>query len=88
MHTFTVSAVDVAGHTVTKSVTYTVGFVFGGFQQPVDNPPTVNIANAGSTIPLKWTILDAAGQHVREHERDPGDLVQADSLSGRHRPTR
>ena len=61
VHTFTVSATDGAGHTVTKSVTYTVAFNFGGFQQPVDNPPTLNIANAGSTIPLRWSLLDAAG---------------------------
>jgi hypothetical protein len=60
-HTFTVAAEDLAGNAATKSVTYTVAFVFGGFQQPVDNPSTVNTANAGSTIPLKWTALDAAG---------------------------
>ncbi len=61
-HTFTVAAEDVAGNAATKSVTYVVQFGFGGFQQPVDNPPIVNVASAGSIVPLKWTLLDAAGQ--------------------------
>ena len=27
----------------------------------MDNPPTINIAQAGTTIPLKWSLTDAAG---------------------------
>ena len=60
-HTFTVTAQDLAGHSATKSVTYVVNFVFGGFQPPVDNPPILNTANAGNTIPIKFSVLDAAG---------------------------
>src|SRR5204863_3655630 len=60
-HTFTVAAEDAAGNAATKSVTYTVLFRFGGFQDPVSNPSALNIVNAGSAIPLKWTLLDAAG---------------------------
>jgi hypothetical protein len=33
--------------------------VFGGFQPPVDDAPAVNSANAGSTIPLKFTLSGA-----------------------------
>ncbi len=61
VHSFTVAAEDVAGNAATKTVSYTVKFVFGGFQSPVNNPPTLNTTNAGSTVPLKWTLLDAAG---------------------------
>jgi hypothetical protein len=60
-HSFTVAAQDVAGHAATKTVTYSVKFVFGGFQDPVNNPETLNVANAGSVVPLKWTVLDSAG---------------------------
>ncbi|MCB1036283.1 MAG: M36 family metallopeptidase, partial [Acidobacteria bacterium] len=33
--------------------------VFGGFESPVDDPPAVNRARAGSTIPLKFTLSGA-----------------------------
>ena len=33
--------------------------VFGGFRPPVDGPPAVNVVNAGSTVPVKFTL---AGQ--------------------------
>lgn len=31
------------------------------FSPPIDNPPTINRANAGRTIPVKWRLTDAAG---------------------------
>jgi hypothetical protein len=32
------------------------GFSFTGFFAPVDNPPVVNVAKAGSTVPLKFSL--------------------------------
>lgn len=32
---------------------------FAGFFSPVDNPPVLNIAKAGQTIPIKWQITHA-----------------------------
>ena len=55
------AAEDAAGNAATRTVTYVVLFRFGGFQDPVSNPSALNIVNAGSAIPLKWTLLDAAG---------------------------
>jgi len=60
-HTFTVAAEDAAGNAATKSVTYVVQFAFGGFLSPVNNPPTLNTNTAGTTVPLKWSVYDAAG---------------------------
>jgi hypothetical protein len=37
---------------------------FVGFDQPIDNPPKLNAANAGQSIPIKWRLLDAAGAPV------------------------
>jgi len=40
----------------TGSVTLAVQYAFTGFFQPVDNPQTVNAANAGSAIPVKFSL--------------------------------
>ncbi len=60
-HTFTVTATDLAGHTTSKSVTFYVRFAFSGFQPPVDDPPMLNLQNAGQTIPVKWYLRDIFG---------------------------
>ena len=57
-------ATDTAGNVETPTVgrTFTVTnvsggiYVFEGFFSPIDNLPTVNKANAGSTVPVKWRI--------------------------------
>ena len=37
---------------------------FGGFLQPVDNPPTINTGRAGRTYPVKFQIRDHTGALV------------------------
>jgi probable HAF family extracellular repeat protein len=41
---------------------------FVGFSSPVDNLSVVNVAKAGQGIPLKWRLVDAAGQPVTSLE--------------------
>jgi hypothetical protein len=41
-----------------------VTYSFGGFRQPVDNPPTVNIGRAGRTYPVKFQVRDQNGALV------------------------
>lgn len=44
-------------HTATATVTvHVVHYGFSGFLQPVDNPPTLNVGQAGKTYPVKWTL--------------------------------
>jgi hypothetical protein len=37
---------------------------FSGFFQPVDNPPTVNVARAGTTIPVKFSLGGNRGLNI------------------------
>lgn len=64
--TLTCTATDNAGNTASASVAYNVIYKFSGFSQPVDNPPTLNTANSGQAIPLKWRITDANGVPITD----------------------
>ena len=61
--TVSVTGADVAGRTATASCGYQVHYGFTGFQTPVDNG-VVNVAKAGTAIPLKWRLTDHAGDPV------------------------
>jgi hypothetical protein len=39
---------------------------FYGFFSPIDNPPNLNLANSGQTIPVKWRITDANGAPISD----------------------
>jgi hypothetical protein len=57
-HTITATAKDNAGNVASTSISYEiVAWTIKGFYQPVDNPPIVNVAKAGSTIPLKFEVF-------------------------------
>jgi hypothetical protein len=61
---FTVGTADNAGNTDSATNGYRVIYDFagaGGFQSPINNPPTVNTAKAGSTIPVKFQLPDGQG---------------------------
>jgi hypothetical protein len=64
--TLHVVAEDNAGHVVTRDLLYTydVGYRFQGFLAPVDNPPMINRAAAGRTVPIKFVLRDASGALV------------------------
>jgi hypothetical protein len=58
--TYTVTA-SFAGDATYTAATRTGTLVvvvsaFSGFFQPVDNPPTVNVVNAGSAVPVKFSL--------------------------------
>ena len=57
---------DNVGNTSTASPPcgYGVNYNFAGFYTPVDNGNTMNGANSGQAIPLKWTLKDFNGAPV------------------------
>jgi hypothetical protein len=58
------TATDNAGNSASAGATYDVSYNFVGFSSPVDNNGILNVAKAGSAIPLKWRLLDANGAAV------------------------
>jgi lysophospholipase L1-like esterase len=61
--TVTVNASDNAGNPSTKTVTYGVRYRFGGVLQPV-NADGSSIFKAGSTVPVKFQLFDAANAPI------------------------
>ena len=75
--TFTVTARDLRGNQVVQRIHYTVlaaPYVFEGFFAPIDNPPAVNVGQAGRAYPIKWRLKDANGAVV-------GSLAAVTSIS-------
>ncbi|HEX6952635.1 MAG TPA: PxKF domain-containing protein [Gaiellaceae bacterium] len=65
LHTFVVQAFDADGNVVaTLQRQYAVDFNFGGFFQPVDNLPALNVTKAGSAIPVKFSLGGDQGLNI------------------------
>ena len=62
--TVNVTATDPTGNTATGSFTVTVLHNFSGFLQPVENLPTLNIANAGQAVPVKFSLSGNKGLNI------------------------
>jgi parallel beta-helix repeat protein len=61
---FQVQALDLAGNGANATCKYSIIYDFlgaGGFRQPIDAAPTVNVGKAGSTIPVKFQIPNGLG---------------------------
>jgi Tol biopolymer transport system component len=74
---------DRAGRSQTASCSYRVGYAVEAFSAPINNPPTVNKAKAGQTIPVKWRLTDALGLPVF----DPASFVSITSGAGTCSPS-
>ncbi len=62
---FTATAKDKAGNTSTRSGRYQVQlYEFGGFLQPINATGPTSVFKAGSTVPVKFQLRDAAGNPV------------------------
>jgi hypothetical protein len=63
---FTVEGADAAGHLASATHAYQVHYDFSGFASPIAPMPTVNLVNAGRTVPVKYQLRDAHGALVTE----------------------
>jgi hypothetical protein len=85
--TFTVTATDLAGTQTTESVDYFVrpasfAASFHGFFSPVENEPVLNVAKAGSVIPLKFSLGDNFGFDIFAPEFPKSRQIHCATLSG------
>jgi hypothetical protein len=60
----TVTATDVVGHKFILTRTYRVVYDFQGFFDPVKNPPVLNAQNAGSVVPMKFSLAGNQGLNI------------------------
>jgi hypothetical protein len=61
---FTVNAADNAGNPATLTHNYSVIYNWTGFFQPVENLPTWNLAKAGQSIPVKFSLGGNQGLNI------------------------
>lgn len=60
------TATDQSGNQATCQQTVKLIYNFQGFFQPVDNLPVTNTVKNGSTVPVKWRLLDANGSYITD----------------------
>jgi hypothetical protein len=87
------TATDNAGNTANADAAYRVIYNFAGFFEPVDNLPTINVASAGSAIPLKFVLGGDQGLNVFAADypastvvpcdvAEPGDVIEETANAG------
>ncbi|HCH5773729.1 TPA: PxKF domain-containing protein [Vibrio parahaemolyticus] len=55
------TADDPNGNSSSAVQVVTVGYEFSGFDNPIEGMPVLNLAKAGQTIPVKWSVPSSAG---------------------------
>jgi hypothetical protein len=63
-HTFSVTATDVSGNTIDKTVTYNVGWAWRGFLLPARNAPVLNERVAGWILLLRFSLGGNRGMNI------------------------
>ncbi|MHA7292188.1 PxKF domain-containing protein [Arthrobacter sp. MDT3-24] len=62
--TFTVTATDNAGNTVTRTISYKVVWPFSNFVGSVDPLPTLNATKAGGVVPVRFSLGGDRGLNI------------------------
>ena len=77
--TVTATADDGHGNTASCSFHVTVLYDFTGFFQPVANPPTVNVVNAGRAIPVKFSLSGNKGLSIFAANSPQSGVIPCDA---------
>ena len=64
LKTLTFTAFDLAGNSSSQECSYNVIYDFGGYYPPVAAAPALNQAEAGSAIPLKFSLAGDQGLDI------------------------
>ena len=75
----TATATDVHGNSSSCTFTITVLYDFTGFFSPVNNPPTLNIVNAGRAIPVKFSLSGNKGLNIFAVNSPVSGLIPCDA---------
>jgi hypothetical protein len=79
--TVTRTAIDNVGHSVTQSCTTQVQYMYSGVLQPI-NPDGLSIFKAGSTVPVKFDLTDAAVSSITTATATLSIAKISDSVEG------
>jgi hypothetical protein len=66
----------------TIKYSFSPAYQFVGFFSPLENPPVVNTAKAGRTIPVKWQIIDEGGSYISDLAAVTGISYQETTCGG------
>jgi hypothetical protein len=78
-HVFTVTATQSDGSVESLHRNYVVRYPFAGFFRPVDNQPVLNVAKAGSAVPIKFSLGGNQGLNVLAPGYPSSETIACDS---------
>ena len=71
---------DAGESEIALPITLQVQYAFTGFFGPIENPPAVNAANAGSTVPAKFVIAGGSGLSIVNGGSPTSQQVDCETL--------
>lgn len=81
-HTFLVQAFDADGNVIgSLERTYVVEYPFDGFFSPVDNEPVINVAKAGSAIPVVFSLGGNQGLNIFASGYPKSQVIACDATA-------
>jgi Tol biopolymer transport system component len=82
VHTFIVQAFNADGNVIgSLERTYVVQYPFNGFFAPVDNEPVINVAKAGSAIPVIFSLGGNLGLNIFASGYPKSQTIACDSTA-------
>jgi hypothetical protein len=82
VHTFVVQALDADGNVIgSLQRNYVVQYPFNGFFSPVDNQPVINVAKAGSAIPVIFSLGGNQGLNIFASGYPKSQMIACDATA-------